>query len=112
MPAVPPPYGGPGEDRIALHQAHSPGEIHTVAASLDREQIRAALALNDPAVSSFLDLESGAVVRITEGDLSPENQSTSELVMQSYGDRYRYIPGGNAAATDADVTTWLENEGL
>ena len=33
-------------------------------------------------------------------------------VMDGYGDRYRYIPGGNAAADDAAVAVWLEAEGL
>ena len=83
-----------------------------MAVPFDREQIRAALALTDPAVSSFLDLQTGKVVRITEGDLSPENQQISDAVMESYGDRYRYIAGGNPAADDAAVSTWLENEGL
>jgi hypothetical protein len=32
--------------------------------------------------------------------------------MESYGDRYRYISGGNPAADDAAVTTWMEAEGL
>lgn len=81
-------------------------------AAYDREQIRAALALSDPAVSSFLDLQTGTVVRITEGDASPENARTSDAVMESYGDRYRYIPGGNPAADSAAVDAWLENEGL
>jgi len=78
----------------------------------DREEIRAALALTDPAVSSFLDLQTGRVVRITEGDQGAPNQELSALVMESYGDRFRYIPGGNTSADDAAVSAWLENEGL
>lgn len=83
-----------------------------VAGTYNRDQIRAALALTDPAVSSFLDLQTGHVVSITEGDQSPENQQLSALIMESYGDRFRYIPGGNPAADDAAVSVWLENEGL
>lgn len=81
-------------------------------AHYNREQIRAALALADPAVSSFLDLETGQVVQITEGDMSAEGQHLSADIMSSIGDRFRYISGGNPAAADADVTSWLENEGL
>ncbi|HWQ13844.1 MAG TPA: hypothetical protein VNL77_13670 [Roseiflexaceae bacterium] len=81
-------------------------------ATYDREQIRAALALTDPAVSSFLDLQTGQVVRIVEGDASPENQRLSDAIMASIGDRYRYISGGNQAAGATDVAAWLENEGL
>jgi hypothetical protein len=78
----------------------------------NREQIRAALALSDPAISSYLDLETGAVVQIDEHDTSPANEHLREQVMAAYGDRYRYIPGGNPAADDAAVTSWLEAEGL
>jgi hypothetical protein len=98
--------------RFGTQRAARPWETTIVAVQFDREQIRAALALDNPAVSSFLDLQTGVVVQITEGDTSPENQRVSEAVMESYGDRYRYIPGGNAAAGDADVAAWLENEGL
>jgi hypothetical protein len=63
-----------------------------VAGTYDRAQIRAALALTDPAISSYLDLE-------TE-------------VMEGYGDRFRYIPGGNPAADADAVATWMEAEGL
>ena len=52
------------------------------------------------------------LVSITEGDPSPANQELSALIMESYGDRFRYIPGGNPAAVDAAVSAWLENEGL
>jgi hypothetical protein len=88
-----------------------PREIISVA-TYDREQIRAALASTDPAVSSFLDLQAGTVVRIVEGDTSAENQRLSDEIMASIGERYRYISGGNPSASDADVDAWLENEGL
>ena len=83
-----------------------------MAGTYNRDQIRAALALTDPAVSSFLDLQTGNVVSITEGDPSPATQELSALLMESYGARFRYIPGGNPAADDAAVSVWLENEGL
>jgi hypothetical protein len=83
-----------------------------VAGQYDREQIRAALALTDPSVSSFLDTQTGQVVRIVEGDGGAANQELYDAVMASIGERYHYISGGNAGATDADVTAWLENEGL
>ena len=83
-----------------------------MAGTYHRAQSRAALALSDPAVSSFLDLQTGNVVSITEGEQSPANQELSALIMESYGDRFRYIPGGNPAADDAAVSAWLENEGL
>jgi len=83
-----------------------------VAATYDREQIRAALVQNDPALSFYLDLETGAVVTINETESSPENDHLRDQVMEGYGDRYRYIPGGNASADDAAVTAWLEAEGL
>lgn len=81
-------------------------------ATYDRAQIQAALAHTNPAVSSFLDLTTGAVVQITEGDESAANQELSAAIMESYGDRYRYISGGNPAAGEAEVSAWLENEGL
>jgi hypothetical protein len=83
-----------------------------VAASYNREQIRAALALNDPALSSNLDLETGQVIQINETDSSPATEQLRNQVMESYGDRYRYISGGNPGADDAAVTTWMEAEGL
>jgi len=83
-----------------------------VAASYNREQIRAALALDDPAISSYLDLETGQVVQINESDTSPATEQLRDQVMESYGDRYRYISGGNPSADDAAVTTWMDGEGL
>jgi hypothetical protein len=83
-----------------------------VAATYDREQIRAALAQNDPALSFYLDLETGSVVKINEAESSPDNDQLRDQVMEGYGDRYRYIPGGSASADDSAVTAWLEAEGL
>jgi len=81
-------------------------------AEYNRDQIRAALALNDPTVSSFLDLTTGAVVALREGDESAAGQALADEVMASIGERFRYISGGNPAASDADVSAWLDNEGL
>jgi len=81
-------------------------------AAFNREQIRAALALTDPAISSYLDLETGTVVYINETDSSPANDQLRDQVMEGYGDRYRYIPGGNTSADDAAVASWMEAEGL
>lgn len=83
-----------------------------MAATFDRAQIRAALALNDPAVSAYLDLESGQVIYDNANDDSPATAELRDQIMAAYGDRYRYIPGGNAAADDAAVASWLEAEGL
>lgn len=83
-----------------------------MAASYNREQIRAALALTDPAISSYLDLESGQVIQINETDTGAATEQLRNQVMDGYGDRYRYIAGGNAGADDTAVATWLEAEGL
>jgi len=83
-----------------------------VAATYNREQIRAALAQADPALSFYLDLDSGSVVRIDETDSSPATEQLRDQVMEGYGDRYRYISGGNPGADDAAVTAWMEAEGL
>jgi hypothetical protein len=83
-----------------------------VAASYNREQIRAALAQSDPALSFYLDLETGSVVKIDETDSSPENERLRDQIMEGYGDRYRYISGGNPAADDTAVSAWMEAEGL
>jgi len=53
---------GSASDHAALQ-----GRDKDVAGTYNRDQIRAALALTDPAVSSFLDLQTGNVVSITEG---------------------------------------------
>lgn len=83
-----------------------------MAATYNREQIRSALVQNDPALSFYLDLETGEVLRINETENSPENDQIRDQVMEGYGDRYRYIPGGNAGADAAAVAAWLEAEGL
>jgi hypothetical protein len=87
-------------------------ESIAVAANLDRTQIKNALALSDPAISSFLDLQTGSVVDLIEGDTSPAQVELSQLVMDGYGDRFRYIPGGNANVDDATIDAWLEAEGI
>lgn len=83
-----------------------------MAVEYNREQIRAALTLTDPAISSFLDLETGKVVQIDENATDPALVELRDQVFASYGDRYRYIPGGNPSADEAAVSGWIENEGL
>jgi hypothetical protein len=83
-----------------------------VAATFNRAEIRAALAQTDPALSFYLDLETGTVVRIDENDSTPTNEQLRDQVMEGYGDRYRYISGGNTSADDAAVAAWIEAEGL
>ena len=83
-----------------------------MAMDYNREQIRAALTLTDPAISSYLDLQTGNVVHIDETDDSAQTEKLREAVMAAYGDRYRYISGGNPAADDHSVTIWMEAEGL
>lgn len=84
----------------------------SVAVAFDRGAIRAALAMADPAISSYLDLATGTVVTINESDSSAAMEEIRNKVMDGYGDQYRYIPGGNAGADDAAVAQWLETEGL
>jgi hypothetical protein len=81
-----------------------------VSVSYNREQIRTALAETDINYSYYLDLESGEVVKIH--DTNPDDEEIRNQVFAGYGDRYRYIPGGNPGADDAAVSTWLEAEGL
>jgi hypothetical protein len=83
-----------------------------VAASFNRDQIRAALGETDPAYSFYLDLETGEVVRVPDAEQTDEAESLRNKVMDGYGDRFRYIPGGNPSPTDADVQSWLEAEGI
>lgn len=83
-----------------------------MAMTFDRGAIQAALALNNPAVSSYLDLQTGTVVVINEEASSAENEALRDQVMDGYGDRFRYIPGGNSGADDAAVADWLAAEGL
>ena len=89
-----------------------PREIERVAATYNREEIRAALAQNDPALSFYLDLDTGEVVKIDETDSTPATEELRNQVMDGYGDRFRYIPGGNISADDSAVAAWLEAEGI
>lgn len=83
-----------------------------MAVSYNRDQIRAALAETDPNFSNYLDLETGNVIRLHDTDPSPETEQLRNQIMEGYGDRYRYIPGGNPSPDEAAVQTWLEAEGL
>ena len=83
-----------------------------MAATYNREQIRAALAQTDPAFSFYLDLDTGSVIRIDETDISAVTEQLRDRVMNGYGDRYRYISGGNPSADDAAIAAWIDAEGL
>lgn len=83
-----------------------------MAVSYNREQIRAALAETDPQYSNYLDLESGNVVRLHDADPSPETEQLRHQIMEGYGDRFRYIPGGNPTPDAAAVQSWLDAEGI
>ncbi|NOK61150.1 MAG: hypothetical protein GFH27_549307n133 [Chloroflexi bacterium AL-W] len=83
-----------------------------MSVNYNHDQIRAALALTNPAISAYFDLQTGNVVYVNETDTSPENEQLRNVVMESYGERYRYISGGNPAADAAAVAAWLEGEGL
>lgn len=78
-----------------------------MAPSYDQEQIRVALTETDDTYTNYLDLQTGNVVRVHSSD-----EDTLNAILAEFGDRYRYIPGGNTGAGDADVQTWLEAEGL
>lgn len=100
------------ERRAALFRwAIARGE-RVVAAAYDQSAICAALAMSNPAMSSYLDLVSGSVVTMDDTATDPATETLRNEVMEGYGDRYRYIPGGNAAADDTAVAQWLEAEGL
>lgn len=81
-----------------------------MSVSFNREQIRVALTETDNTYSNYLDLQTGEVIRINDTDTSQEELRNQ--VFEGYGDRYRYIPGGNPGADDGAVQTWLEAEGL
>lgn len=81
-------------------------------AAYNREQIGIALAETDPSYSNYLDMESGEVVRLNDTDNSPATEEIRNKVMEGYGARFRYIPGGNPSPDDAAVQAWLEAEGL
>lgn len=83
-----------------------------MAGSYNLAQIRAALAETDPACSFYLDLETGEVIKVPDIEETPEAETLRSLVMDGYGDRFRYIPGGNSAPGDVDVQDWLTAEGL
>lgn len=83
-----------------------------MAGSYNREQIKAALAASDPAYSYYLDLETGEVVKVPDAEQSDAAEAVRNQVMEGYGDRYRYIPGGNTAPVEADVQSWIDAEGL
>lgn len=81
-------------------------------AQYDKEQIKVALAETDPGFSNYLDLETGKVIRMNDTDESPDTVQVRNQVMEGYGDRYRYIPGGNASPDDGAVQAWLDAEGI
>lgn len=83
-----------------------------MAVSYNRDQIRIALVETDPNFSNYLDLQTGDVIKIQDTDDSPEAEQLRGQIMESYGDRYRYIPGGNPSPEEADVQAWLDAEGL
>lgn len=83
-----------------------------MAAGFNLEQIRAAMAASDPAYSFYLDLDTGEVVKVPDTDESPEAEALRTMVMESYGERFRYIPGGKADPGDGDVREWMAGEGL
>ena len=83
-----------------------------MAVTFQRDQIRKALGENDPNFSNYLDMQTGTVIRVNDTDASADAEKTRNQIMEGYGDRYRYIPGGNASAGDGDVAKWLEAEGL
>ena len=83
-----------------------------MAATINHSDIRAALAASDAERSYYLDLETGQVLAIHDTDPAPDAEELRNRVMEGYGDRYRYIPGGNVSADDAAVGVWLEAEGI
>jgi hypothetical protein len=83
-----------------------------MAAPIDRSQVLNALRMADPSKSSYLDLETGAVIYIDDTATDPETEAQRTAIMEGYGDRYRYVSGGNADADEAAVQAWLDGEGL
>lgn len=83
-----------------------------MSGSYNRDQIKTALAASDPAYSYYLDLETGEVVKVPDAEQSAEAEAVRNQVMEGYGERYRYIPGGNPDPADADVQSWMDAEGL
>ena len=83
-----------------------------MAAPINRSHILNALRMVDSSKSSYLDLETGMVLQVddTASDVATEAQRTA--IMEGYGERYRYVSGGNAVADNDAVQTWLDGEGL
>ncbi len=81
-------------------------------ANYNRDQIKTALAETDASYSNYLDMQTGEVIRMNDTDDSPDTEEIRNKVMEGYGDRYRYIPGGNPSPDDSAVDAWLEAEGL
>jgi hypothetical protein len=78
--------------------------------AVNREQIRVALSETNISYSYYLDITSGEVVKVHDTESADEDKRNE--IFEGYGDRYRYIPGGNPNADDAAVQTWLEAEGI
>ncbi len=83
-----------------------------MAAPIDRTQVLNALRLTDSSKSSYLDLETGKVLLIDDTATDADTEAQRTLIMEGYGDRYRYVSGGQVDADDAAVQTWLDGEGL
>jgi hypothetical protein len=83
-----------------------------MAAPIDRIQVLNALRLTDSSKSSYLDLETGKVLLIDDTATDAETETQRTAIMEGYGDRYRYVSGGQVDADDAAVQAWLDGEGL
>ena len=81
-------------------------------AAINREQVLNALRMTDPSKSCYLDLESGAVIQTDDTATDAESETLRTQIMEGYGERYRYVSGGNPDADDPAVDAWLEGEGL
>lgn len=83
-----------------------------MAAPIDRAQVLEALKMSDPSTSCYLDLETGTILKVDDTATDDATEAQRNAIMEGYGDRYRYVSGGNAAADDAAVQAWLDGEGL
>lgn len=83
-----------------------------MAAPIDHTQLLAALRLTNPTISSYLDLETGTVFQLDDTADDPATETQRTQIMEGYGDRYRYVAGGNADADADAVALWLDGEGL
>ncbi|HEY1015241.1 MAG TPA: hypothetical protein VGE07_21225 [Herpetosiphonaceae bacterium] len=81
-------------------------------APIDRSEVLKALQLTDTAKSSYLDLETGKVILIDDTATDADTEARRTEIMEGYGDRFRYVSGGQADASDASVQEWLDGEGL